>query len=131
MQSAIGLTRKLLRAGNSINFIMSFIRSYISIRDDLARYLAMAKSLSYASFLMYDLKLWLHGSGTVPIPNTISSVNRRAAWWWLMGLISSWLLCLHKYRLYAIKANMNTKAIDSKDPSLSEPAKKTAHHLTE
>jgi hypothetical protein len=117
LSAALGLARRLFRAGKPIEDINSMLKS-LTIQDPVMRTLTCSRHLLLACWLSVDTVQWLQTVGFIQIADP-KVLDKKAGQFWLTMLIISNLINLYKFRLNTLKIAAKRIAI-SKDSSNSE-----------
>ncbi|KAJ1988003.1 Peroxisomal membrane protein PMP27 [Dimargaris cristalligena] len=97
LKASIGLTRKLMRIGKPIDFIVGAKQAMKSTPDDLLRLLRTVKQVFMALYMCSDSLQWVHGANVYKFRNH-ATIVRIGAKFWLTALACSWLAGI--YQLY-------------------------------
>ncbi|KAI9207561.1 peroxisomal biogenesis factor 11 [Polychytrium aggregatum] len=105
---AVGQTRKLMRVGRQLEFVMTIAKSK-GIKDDLLRYVAILKNLSLFGWLSHDMFQWAHSVGIVKLSN-IKQITERGMKCWLTALCVSFIGGLYRLQINSIRLTQEHKA---------------------
>jgi len=95
--SAIGLTRKLIRFFRGVEYVNEGLKS-LAIKDDVERYLSIAKNSFLCVWMICDHIQWLNKVGYLKLGETkkIDELHSKA---WLFGLMAGLVIAAYKFNL--------------------------------
>ncbi|CAB4391174.1 unnamed protein product [Rhizophagus irregularis] len=122
LKSALGLSRKLMRLGKSMEHLQHATKA-LNVEDEFAKYVTIGRQLGYAVYLFWDTFSWVHSAGVYKFQQ-IKRINENSCKAWLMGLLFSIIHGL--YKLHQINSQRGSLISKAKIAETSERSKDTA-----
>ncbi|KAG0140751.1 hypothetical protein CROQUDRAFT_664753 [Cronartium quercuum f. sp. fusiforme G11] len=111
LKSALGLSRKLMRIGKPLEHLQAALKATKESSDPALAALAIGRQLAYAAYLVDDMLIWADKIKFIFLEkSTLAHINKRAAQFWMAGIIMNLIASVYKQRQVSAKARQLKRA---------------------